>query len=300
MPVRTKKEFMDELATQLQALSSISIATRLTKSVTGAELHSPYVGVVSINEVLQKNDGYNQRYQTQIGLFITTKEQDTAIEDIVDDIKDLIDTIDLGDNVYKVTYISEGIVATEDYISDDGDKYSTTRVDIEVTWNKSISSYPNPSSGLTEPIATAHYKVYALLSSGSYSSQPLGTLVYPSHTYADINIPAGSGSILVGVNQDPLIPQANYADEEIGYHAINMFVDIATDYVGGESNLNPAMKMVDNVVEKLCKNINLDSNYRIDTSSFNVIQIVNGLTESNTIGARISFDVNRYYDYEQE
>ena len=300
--VRTKTEWMDELATQLEALGTISTATRLTKSLDNAEINSPYIGVVSSNESTQVKDTSDTRYLTNITLFVLTREQDTAIEDIVEDIKELVETIDLGTNIYQTTYVSSQLVAIEDYNEEDGYKFSNTRVDLQVVWSHNFTAASNIEVGLTEPVATAHYKVYSLLSSGSYSSQPLGTNVYPSNTSATISIPASSGSILVGVVTDFPEAEGNFVQDHIDDHFIGMVIDIPTAYVGGQVSLSTSMRLTDNVIEKLRKNVNLGDGYRFveDGTFFNVSQYTDILSESQTLGTRLNITIRKPLEYTQE
>ncbi|KKN10686.1 hypothetical protein LCGC14_1034080 [marine sediment metagenome] len=321
MATRTKEEWMDELARQLQGSSMpIANATRLTKSEDNAQDASPYVGVISTYENSQIQDEFDERYLSGITLVILTKETviGTSIETIIESIKTLIRTIDLGDNVYQVNFIGSDLVSVEDNRDDDGSDFSNTSVNLEVIWSHNFvaaSNATNPAEGLTEPLATAHYKVYALLYSGSaafsgssgysnsYPSQPLGIDVYPSHIGAAVSMPRGSGSIFVGALTDsPYADSSGYSDALMDHHRIQLVVDIPTAYAKGKANLRKNMRLVDDVVDKLRKNIDLGGYYKIvnDVPAFDVLSIVDELPESATIGSRIIVTVSRFYDYEQE
>ncbi len=296
---------MDELATQIQALGSVSTATRLTRSIDNAEINSPYVGVISVNEVAQLKDDFDTRYVTDLNLFILSKEQDTAIEDVIDDIKELVETVDLAENVYQVNFVSSQLVAVEDYNEEDADKFSNTRVDLQVIWSHNFVTPTNANNiavGLTEPVATAHYKVFAVLSSGSYSSQPLGTNVFESNILATVSIPNGSGSIMIGAESDIPEAEGNFTIDHIDDHFIGLVIDIPVAYVGGQVNLNTSIRLTDNIVEKLRKNVDLGDGYRFleDGAFYNVTQYTDLLSESQTLGARLNITIRKPLAYTQE
>lgn len=302
--IRSKAQWMDQLAIELATLSSISTATRFLKSVQVAETACPYIGIVSVDESIQLEDNNCTRYLSGITLYILTKEQDTGIEEIIQDIKGKLRTINLGSNVYQVNFVRSNRVSVEDYYAADGDKYANTRVDLNVIWSHNFSSGSNQSQpaskNLTEPIAMAHYKVYSLLYSGSFSSQPDGTNVYPSNLLADISIPTGSGSILVGVASDDLNDGGIYSNSVIDNHSIQLTVDIVTAYTNGQANLYQTTRLVDNVVNKLRSNYDLGDDYKMIDSTPIREPFISEHSESSTIGARINVTVEKAMEYVQE
>ena len=301
----TKIEWLTAFCNALTDLQSVKYASYLTKSMLAAEKVTPYISVVTINETSQAQDAYSERYLTNLSLYIVTREQDDSIEVIVEDIKELIPTLTLADNVHQINYTGTQVIAIEDYNDVDGSKYSSTRVDIQVIWSKSFGTATNAfkaSHGLTEPLATAHYKMYALLSSGSYSSMPLGVKVYDTQFQVAIDIPAGSGSLLVGAQYDTPIPQAVYSSSTIDNHLIGLSVDVVTGYVGQNPDLHMTMRLVDDVIYKIRTNWNLGGAYKgpDNTNTLSVPQICAVIPDSNCVGARINLVVNCWKEYEQE
>ena len=295
---------MDYLAQQIQGNGSVvRTASKLIKDESGQERVSPYVGIVSMRDTNFISQGLNNRKVCQLGLYIITKQQDTSINAIGEYIEGIVNTINLGSNVFRTRVLGGGVVVLPDYTDASGDKYSQNRMDVEVIYTSSSSNLviydpAKTTGGLTEPFAKAHYKVFALLSSGSYSCQPHGTLVYSSNLLAAVKIPTGSGSLMVGVVNDPEVPQSVYAGEDINQHSMVIAVDIATSYSEDSKALFPTLPLIDNVVNKLLTNIDLGDEYRIYTAIAQ--QGVDQLFESKLYGARILCTVRRFYGYTQE
>ena len=70
----TKDQWMDYLAAQIQGDKTIvRTASRLMKSDSGQEIASPYVGLASIRDIIQKHSTTGDKHVCNLGLFIKTK-----------------------------------------------------------------------------------------------------------------------------------------------------------------------------------------------------------------------------------
>lgn len=298
----TKDQWMDYLAAQIQGDKTIvRTASRLMKSDSGQEIASPYVGLASIRDIIQKHSTTGDKHVCNLGLFIKTKTQDMSVESIIAYISGIVKTIDLGSNVYSVKVLGSRFVAMDDYTESGGDKFSTTCLDLEVEYASTATNtaYPLTSAGqITEPACMAHYKIFALLTSGSNAIQPLGTLIYPSNVAANVMIPANSGSLLIGVASDTPDLQSVYAGDTNDDHKIPVIVDVVTSYTEDTMTLFPTLNITDTVVNTLRSNINLGQAYYIDNVT--VIQYTDFLRESGLYGGRISVTIRKQLEYTQE
>jgi len=126
----TKQTFLDSLVTQMNDLSGVKVATRQLLSTSKTRENTPYVGIISGLEQILVEDTTNIRYALEVEIFIITKQQDNAIEPLIDTIKNLIYApIDLGDNVLLTR-----VLATEPVDITNQDKFSSATIALEIIY----------------------------------------------------------------------------------------------------------------------------------------------------------------------
>ncbi len=291
----TKEIFLDDLTAQLQALTTITKATRQLLPPDEQEGLTPYIGVKSDREVLLVSNEANDLYHLQVILQLTAKEDEYSIENVIEDVKDLIKTIDLGSAVYRTTYLESGIVDIEDIYSDN---YSGAEILLEIYYTQTYDDVAAATNiedwDLTQPIGYSLYKVYETLVSGSTSIQPLGTNIYPRHNEAALAIPTSSGSITIDVvecirNEDE---SAIYDDELSDEYLTTISIRIQTGYLTEDNSKQISMPMVDNIRNLLWGNstlVDLGDAYR--TTDWNAVSFDNEFEA--TVGAVCTVEISK-------
>ncbi|KKM07990.1 hypothetical protein LCGC14_1728350, partial [marine sediment metagenome] len=164
----------------------------------------PYIAVVVEPE--EATFEGSSRFKTAIALYIYTNESYNAIEDLISNVKDYIQSasitnaleLRLGEPVHE-------IVAVEDAQAVAATKLNVIRVYKEENNDTPANKYPPVAP--VGYMAIANYKAYALQVSGSTTYQSMGTRVYDSHMNANIVVPAAanSGSISVDIVDAPVV-----------------------------------------------------------------------------------------------
>jgi hypothetical protein len=103
----TRIDILDELVTQLETVTGVNKSSRFIDDQPVVENEAPYVAVIPGDEVTQCTDTVNTRYLMRVELVVFTKENYTAIEDLVAAIKNkLYEPIDLGTNCLATELMS--------------------------------------------------------------------------------------------------------------------------------------------------------------------------------------------------
>jgi hypothetical protein len=97
-----RKTLIDSLASQLAGLTGIGEATRQIHSLDEQEKKSPYIGIMAGNETVDVITTTKIRKRFPLQLFLVTTQARTDVEELIDKIRNKIDTINLGSNVLYV------------------------------------------------------------------------------------------------------------------------------------------------------------------------------------------------------
>ena len=283
----TRSDVLDDLVSQLDGLDDVDKATMRLLLPIDQENSLPYIGVIPSEEVVITTNGYDTRYKMDVVLSVKTKEDSIHIESLIDDIKTLIYSIDLGDDVNSCKLIGVQEVEIKDKKPI---RYSAVGILLELLYTENHgTTYPAiESRTLTEPTGYAHYKLYETLTSGSTSIQSLGTNIYDNHSVAAMTIPAGSGSISIGsveniMNEDD---GAVYEDELIENHHISFEIRCHSAFITEYSTIPQPFidrSVMDNVSKLIWGTAGsvLGNNYRTHT----VGPILYNQTFESTLGA---------------
>jgi hypothetical protein len=99
-----------------------------------AEKKTPYLGMVELGEEEQVRDSENIRYVLREGLFLLNETQETHIQDTIYAVKQYLKTSSIT-NVLQIRFLESWPVQIEDV---NHEKYSSTRVDIEIIYTDDL------------------------------------------------------------------------------------------------------------------------------------------------------------------
>ena len=254
----------------------------------------PYVAVVVEREE-PLFEGSN-RYKAEIALYLLTNQEYNHIEDLIGDVKDYIEGASITD-VLELTYLNHEVVAVED-----AQDKAATKINVVLIYKTDNNDTPANKYPSTAPVgymAIAKYKTYALTTSGSTTFQSAGTNVYDSHKNANLEIPAGSGSISVDIVDSDVVEDTGgtYSNELVDDNEVMISIRGHFDKEIPNTIIAPFMYQI---VNKVRTNINLGGSYRLLVNEpFSVVY--NQVWDvSNTVGAELVLNVNKYESYTQE
>ena len=220
-----------------------------------------------------------------------------GLEEFKQQVKDALRTASLGDNVQGITYEGSSISIIEDFEQADAEKYSGVAMTITILFMDNHTTLPSLAAGsaitgpLTEPVGFSHYKVYALLSSGSIADN-----TYYYHDVANLELDA----ITIGVesNEDS---EDDRSVTSLGKQFINHQVILSVRYHGsydpGSLDHLAVRRNMDGIVNKLKTNFNLGDNYKL--MEFSSIIYDTAFPESQTRGGQVNIRVDKLLRYDQ-
>ena len=124
-----KTTILDALATELQNLDEVAVATRILSTPTEARKNAPYIGVIAGTEEVIVEDATDIRYELDVDLILLKHGRD--IEEMLDAVKKLLYSTDLASNVgaFQVRVVGQQEVAI---VAADG--FSSTRIVMTITY----------------------------------------------------------------------------------------------------------------------------------------------------------------------
>jgi len=288
-----RSTILDDLVLGLDKVEGVAKATEYMLSLDNAEKWAPIISVVVESEepVLPGSN----RYRAELGLYVLTDQTRTGIEDLIEDIKEYIRTASIT-NVLELLYIGHEDVPKED--SEEG-RYSSVKILLSLLYkdtNTDTLANAHYDSTITGYMAGAHYKIYALMVSGSTTFQPLGTNVYDSHKSANIEIPANSGSISVDIVNSAIVEDDGGIYNNLLVDDNDVIMSIRGHYPIETPNrtIEPFMYTI---VNEIRSNVNLGDSYKLLANEPFDIAYNQVFDESGTTGSELIFSVRRYWSY---
>ncbi len=291
----TRATIIADLVAGLKGLSRVKEASSRPKMPASVgDYLVPYVAVVVEDEDALFEG--SSKFKALIALYILTNESFNAIEDLISDIKDYIKSA----SITNASELRMGEPVHEVVGVEDAQKIAGTKMNVVLVYKEDNNDTPAnkyPSSPPVGYMAIAKYKEYALMASGSTTFQALGTNVYDSHINANLEIPAGSGSISVDLVDAPVIEwfRGRFDNIKLDDNAIQ--ISIRAHFAKGVNNtvIAPFMWSIVNLVRK---NVNLGDDYKMLGDEF-IPEYNLVFEESATVGAKLTFNVLKGQYYEQ-
>jgi len=124
-----KKTFLDALVTYLEALSTVTKATRQLLPPAEARKWAPYIGILDNNEELVLEDATHVRFETNVDLIMLCFGDN--MEEMLDSIKTAVYS---GDMATSIQVADIRLIGDEPVILIDEDRYSSVRVALNITY----------------------------------------------------------------------------------------------------------------------------------------------------------------------
>lgn len=284
---------LDNLGDHLCQKTSAKFASRMTLSQVRAETESPYIGVVNAGEDVLMKDPYTERLAVSINLYLVVKESDIGLEEFKQEVKDALRSASLGDNVHGIEYEGASISVIEDFRQPDAEQYSGCMMLVTLLFMDNHTTAPTLAEAtLTEPVGFSHYKIYALMTSGS-----IATNTYHHHDKANIALDA----ITVGVESSADSEDARSITalkQQYINHATIISVRYHGSYDPGSLNHATVRQRMDEIVSKLKTNFDLGDRYKM--LEFSSIVYDTPFPESQTRGGQVNVRVDKLLRHTQE
>ena len=287
----TLAKALDNLGDHLHNKTSAHHASRMTLSQVRSEKSSPYIGIVNNSEDVLVRDGYSDRLSISILLYLVVKESDVGLEEFKQEVKTALRTASLGDNVVAVEYGGASVSVIEDFEQADSEEYSGVAMDITIMFMDNHTTLPGLTV-TTEPVGFSHYKVYALMSSGS-----IATNTYYYHDVANLALDA----ITVGVETSADSEDARSVTairKEIINHETVVSIRYHNAYDPGSMNHATTRQRMDQIVAQAKENFNLGDNYKL--LEFSSIIYDTTFPESQTRGGQVNVRVDKLLRHTQD
>ena len=293
MPDVTLAVALDALASHLDTNTSAAYSSRMTLSQATSENKSPYIGVVNSAEDVLVRDAYTDRLSVSVLLYVVVKEQDLGLEEFKQEVKTALRTASLGDNIHGIEYEGSQVSVIEDFNQPDADKYSGVIMEVTILFMDNFGTVPDLAAGpLLEPVGFSHYKVFALLTSGS-----IATNTYHYHDVADLQLDAISVGVETSQDSEDARSVTSIREEIINHETI-LSIRYHNSYDPGPMDHTIVRQRMDQIVTVIKANFNLGNNYKL--LEFSSIVYDTAFSESETRGGQINVRVDKLLRHTQD